>query len=90
MNAAFSTLLLALPTLLVTAAFVLWRVRPARFRIAKWVVLGSAWAVTAWFLISYSQQTNDVGLMVDGILGGAAFLSALLATIAAVFLSWRQ
>ena len=90
MGAALSLLILSLPTLLVGAAFYLWREYLTRLRLAFWLVLGAVWAISAWFWASYSRQQDDVGLMVEGILAGATTISALVATLVAMFLLWRR
>jgi len=90
LGAALSLLVLALPTLLVCAAFFLWQNHETRSSRAIWLIVGAVWVLSAWFWASYSRQQDDVGLMVEGILAGATTISAFVATLVAMFLLWRR
>lgn len=90
MQALLSLCLLATPALLIIAVHLLWRRNAQQARRFMWIIVAAIWAVSivAWF--NYSRQTDDVGLMVMGILSGATLFSALLATLTAGVIQWRS
>lgn len=90
MNWVFSILMLASPTLLILAAWAFLRHRETLFRRLLLMIVGAVWALALYFWVSYSGQTDDVGLMVQGILAYAVSGSAFVATVVAVFLTWRR
>lgn len=89
MSTFLGILLLALPTLLVIGLHLIWRDHAKRVTRLAWVIVGATWVAAIWFWIDYNRQTDDVGLIVNGIIAGALTLSALAATLAALVVAWR-
>ena len=80
-------LLLALPTLLITAFFFLWRERPSRFSRVAWPVCAVVWIAAIWLWVRYSQAQTDVDLIVEGLFAAAISVSAATATLATSILA---
>ena len=84
MGLPLALLMLAFPTVLVVAAYLIPAAKWARRLI--WPVLVAVWAIAAWLWFDYNRQMDDVGLMVSGIMAAAVSASAALATLLAAVL----
>lgn len=87
MGSLAAILMLASPVVLVVAAYL---ALPAKWaRILTLVCLALVWTLTAWLWIDYNRQTDDVGIMITGIMAAALSASAAVATLAALYFARR-
>ncbi|NNE87018.1 MAG: hypothetical protein HKN27_02985 [Silicimonas sp.] len=81
-------LLVATPAALVLVLNHFWKTKAAQT--FTWAIVAVLWGVFGYAWVVYAKQQDDVGLIVYGIMSGAALVSAALTTLAALVVQWRS